>query len=101
MFSKTKNPFLNGTSCQTMAFKEDAIKFLKISNFNPLSLKYYKNWQYMARKMFLHARKKGGIFHLWGHSWEVEQQKMWKELERFFKWLSKQENVEFVTNGQL
>ncbi len=28
--------------------------------------------------------KHGGIFHLWGHSWEIEQQQAWKLLDAFF-----------------
>ena len=27
------------------------------------------------------ARERGGVVHLWGHSWEVEEQGLWAELE--------------------
>ncbi len=30
------------------------------------------------------ALKSGGIFHLWGHSWEIEEYQGWKILENFF-----------------
>ena len=29
-----------------------------------------------------------GIFHLWGHSWEIEEQGLWAELEHFLGYLS-------------
>jgi len=31
----------------------------------------------------------GGVFHIWGHSWEIEKYKMWDELELFFKFFGK------------
>jgi hypothetical protein len=27
----------------------------------------------------------GGTFHLWGHSWEIEQENLWGVLERFLR----------------
>jgi peptidoglycan-N-acetylglucosamine deacetylase len=97
-FKPSKNPLRNGTTCQTIIFKADVFKFLKINNFNPLSLQYVFNWNYFAEKMFLHAKKTNGIFHLWGHSWEIDEFNQWNKLERFFKFLSKQTDVEFITN---
>ena len=37
-------------------------------------------------------------FHLWGHSWEIEQYDLWDELDRLLGWL-RRSGARFVTNG--
>ena len=31
---------------------------------------------------------KGGMFHLWGHSWEIQENDQWNNLIRFFKYIN-------------
>lgn len=33
----------------------------------------------------LERAEEGDVFHLWGHSWEIERFNLWDELESFFK----------------
>ena len=43
-------------------------------------------WQMFANKMLEEARKKDdAIFHLFGHSWEIERENDWKDLESLLK----------------
>ncbi len=61
------------------------------------SEKYYLNLNvlaYCARrldwldlaKIYLNlANKSNGVFHIWGHSWEIEKEKNWETLESLFK----------------
>jgi hypothetical protein len=42
-----------------------------------------------------------GCFHLWGHSWEMEEFGLWKKLEDIFKVLSARKNFSFRSNSQL
>jgi len=37
-----------------------------------------------ARDLLTRAIETGGMFHLWGHSWELEEHDLWDELEAFF-----------------
>jgi peptidoglycan/xylan/chitin deacetylase (PgdA/CDA1 family) len=37
------------------------------------------------RRMLECAVYRGGVFHLWGHSWEIEQENLWGVLERFLR----------------
>jgi hypothetical protein len=37
-----------------------------------------------ARDLLVRATETGGMFHLWGHSWELEEHDLWGELEAFF-----------------
>lgn len=47
------------------------------------------------------VEQEGGIFHLWGHSWEIEKYNLWNELEQFCKILSKKNNFIYCENGEL
>lgn len=43
----------------------------------------------------------GGYFHLWGHSWEIEEHGLWDVLETFLQRVSETStSTEFVTNHQ-
>jgi len=43
-----------------------------------------RNWTEIARSMLAVVAQHGGIFHLWGHSWEIEEQQQWLQLESLF-----------------
>jgi peptidoglycan/xylan/chitin deacetylase (PgdA/CDA1 family) len=43
----------------------------------------------------------GGCFHLWGHSWEIEEFNLWRDLENLFKIMSNIPGVEYVNNKEL
>jgi peptidoglycan/xylan/chitin deacetylase (PgdA/CDA1 family) len=45
------------------------------------------------------CRHSGGHFHLWGHSWELDEHDLWEELERFLVRLT-QLHAKFVTNDE-
>jgi peptidoglycan-N-acetylglucosamine deacetylase len=42
-----------------------------------------RDWLTLAKDMFLQTMASGGVFHLWGHSWEIEEQGQWENLESF------------------
>lgn len=47
-------------------------------------------------------RNTGGVFHLWGHSWEIEHSRLWGTLEVILKQLSAhRDQCRFVSNGAL
>ncbi|MDZ4228343.1 MAG: polysaccharide deacetylase family protein [Candidatus Levybacteria bacterium] len=53
------------------------------------------DWVEMANSMVeLATRSMGGVFHIWGHSWELTKFNNWEKLESFFAWLT--ENYEIV-----
>lgn len=44
----------------------------------------------------------GGVFHLWGHSWEIEERSLWAELELTLKYISEScRTARFVENGSV
>jgi len=44
--------------------------------------RYGKTLVEAAGSMVANVGRGGGCFHLWGHSWEIEQHGLWKELDR-------------------
>jgi peptidoglycan-N-acetylglucosamine deacetylase len=45
-------------------------------------------WSTLAQSLLLHAVKFGGVFHLWGHSWELQETGGWQRLEDLFRFMS-------------
>ena len=42
-----------------------------------------------------------GCFHLWGHSWELEEYNLWQKLEAIFKIISNQNDFQYCANGDI
>jgi peptidoglycan/xylan/chitin deacetylase (PgdA/CDA1 family) len=95
-------PLSADTTIHAYRHWSDAWDILKFARFNPLRfLKYYFDWENLARAMFDYALDHGGVFHLWGHSWEIDKRHDWDRLERVFAYISARPEVSYVTNGEL
>lgn len=52
------------------------------------------------QKLLNVARRHGGYLHLWGHSWEIDELGLWRQLEDVFKYLHDNiRPVEWHSNG--
>lgn len=60
-----------------------------------------KSWKSFSKFVFDKAIKNGTMFHLFGHSREIERYQMWSELEDFFAYISDREDCVYLTNGQV
>lgn len=63
-----------------------------------------KKWNVIAKETFDYIIKSGGVWHLWGHSWEIEMNKEWDLLKDLLEYVStkgRQHGAEFLTNGDL
>ena len=55
-----------------------------------------------AESMLQSLLRSGGVFHLWGHSWEIEHSRLWGVLEQILKHLdSYRDRCRFVSNAAL
>jgi len=45
-------------------------------------------WPDLARSFLRSALTRGGVFHLWGHSWELQESGQWQRLEDVLRFLS-------------
>ena len=64
-------------------------------------MKQYLNWDELAISVFNKIAEDGGVFHLWGHSWEIDKNKDWERLERVFRHISNHPTISYLTNGEL
>jgi hypothetical protein len=59
-------------------------------------------WVLLARRLLDRAIATGGVFHLWGHSWEVEETQQWVQLEQVLSMLGQAvRQAPCFTDGQL
>lgn len=69
----------------------DLIQWLKQGSTNDLIK--------LAESFINNIHERGGCFHLWGHSWEIEEYNLWKKIENIFKIISNQKEFSYCTNG--
>ena len=59
-------------------------------------------WEKLTHALLEVVRQRGGVFHLWGHSWELEQASQWERLENVLSFLgTAAKNIACLTNGEL
>lgn len=109
--------FIAGRTCEHGSFDlpEDPYQWqitLHASNGSPLmSFRIWRrsgipvssllDWERRAKLLFDLALEKGGVYHLWGHSWELERKNEWDKLERVLEYLSHRDGVRYMTNGEI
>lgn len=114
--STPKDPFRVATTLQVYPFpfrKIDSKKYYigkLIQPFvqrapklisNGVSIFSMNSWLNTAKATFDTALKNEGVFHLWGHSWEIEKYGMWEDLEKLLQYISNKQSCDYVTNSEL
>ncbi|HSE61329.1 MAG TPA: glycosyltransferase [Candidatus Saccharimonadales bacterium] len=89
------------TSVNAYNHYQDLPKIFKFAGYNPSKVPHYFKWENLAKAMFDKLRREGGIFHLWGHSWEIDQHGDWDKLEEVLRYISGHSDVIYATNGEL
>jgi peptidoglycan-N-acetylglucosamine deacetylase len=87
------------------AYLRNSLKRRVFGNFG-LYLRYGlgRNWTAFARRVIDHASEAGGVLHLWGHSWEIEQTAQWGPLDEVLRAMGvarNSANATCLTNGQV
>jgi hypothetical protein len=73
-------------------------KIWRQSGISPKSL---LDWEVRAKLLFDSILEKGGIWHLWGHAWEIDVHKDWSKLTRVLQYVSGREKVLYLENGSI
>ncbi|MEK7509186.1 MAG: polysaccharide deacetylase family protein [Patescibacteria group bacterium] len=60
-----------------------------------------RSFESAAKASFDTALARGGIFHLWGHSWEIEKYGLWEAFERVCAYIGNRADCRYVTNAEL
>jgi len=75
---------------------------LKFSHFILKNRLFDKSWDQIAIKTLEFVIENGGIWHLWGHSWELEKNNGWKRLDAVFKRIKNIERtIKLVNTSEL
>jgi hypothetical protein len=92
-------------ACQhsQLALTRNAIKRMILANlWRGLVHGSSAEWPGMAKSFLRHAVTFGGVFHLWGHSWELEGARQWQRLEETLQLLKEAKaQAPSLNNGQL
>jgi hypothetical protein len=59
-----------------------------------------KNWAEMGKIMFDDVLQEGGIWHLYGHSWELEEHGLWDQLQDLFNYVGNRPGVIYASNSK-
>jgi peptidoglycan-N-acetylglucosamine deacetylase len=97
------DPYKAGTSLHVYnyGFGSELWRTAQFARFRPIETWRCLDWGVLGRAMFDHVLEEGGIFHIWGHSWEIDQSNDWQRLEGFLRHISGHPKVTYVTNGEL
>jgi glycosyltransferase involved in cell wall biosynthesis/peptidoglycan/xylan/chitin deacetylase (PgdA/CDA1 family) len=96
-----RNPFEARTTVNTYNHYSDLWKIARFAKFNPRKIVEYFQWDALAKAMFDRILETGGVFHLWGHSWEVDGHGDWEKLEGVLAHIAHKQNVHYVVNSEL
>jgi peptidoglycan-N-acetylglucosamine deacetylase len=99
-FGYPSDPLIFGTTLQVYNNISDMPKILKFSKYNFLKFSKNIHWEHRAKRMFDHILEIGGVYHLWGHSWEIEKNNSWCSLENLLFYISNKKNVKYLTNSE-
>jgi peptidoglycan/xylan/chitin deacetylase (PgdA/CDA1 family) len=58
-------------------------------------------WEKIAMNIFDYIHQEGGVWHLWGHSWEIDKFQLWREIEMVFEYISNRKDIIYCSNGEL
>ena len=59
------------------------------------------NWIQLGQRLFDSVLQNGGIWHLWGHSWEIDELGLWEELGELLDYVCNRRGVTYLSNGEL
>jgi peptidoglycan/xylan/chitin deacetylase (PgdA/CDA1 family) len=87
----------------SLAFAKNAVKRMALKNLLRLMTHGRStDWPALARSLLHESLRHGGVFHLWGHSWELQETGQWQRLDEVLRFMSLFVNqAPSLTNGQI
>jgi peptidoglycan/xylan/chitin deacetylase (PgdA/CDA1 family) len=61
--------------------------------------RYAPNWVGLAKSLFDSVLRDGGLWHLWGRSWEIEELRLWAGLKEVLDYVANRPEVSYLSNG--
>ncbi|HYY72627.1 MAG TPA: polysaccharide deacetylase family protein [Candidatus Bathyarchaeia archaeon] len=86
-----------------LAYSKNALKRRSLVNlFHAGALFSSRDWCELGVKLLERTLSQGGVFHLWGHSWEIEQEHQWDRLEELLAFIAtNKDQLTCMTNSEL
>jgi peptidoglycan/xylan/chitin deacetylase (PgdA/CDA1 family) len=95
-------PLELATTVNAYAHRVDGPVVLRLARLRPRAVaRLFLQWDELALKWFEICLEQGGVFHLWGHSWEVDARRDWQRLERVLDHIAGRPDVAYVPNRAL
>jgi peptidoglycan-N-acetylglucosamine deacetylase len=63
-------------------------------------LRQLQSWVDLGKRLFDQVLEQGGIWHLYGHSWEIEELGLWNDLQEMLKHVRNRPGVIYATNSE-
>jgi len=60
-----------------------------------------RNWIELGKRLFDSVVENGGVWHMYGHSWEIDDLGLWKDLSDLLDYVSHRNDVTYVANSEL
>ncbi|MFF9912676.1 polysaccharide deacetylase family protein [Streptomyces sp. NPDC013457] len=90
------------TTVHAYAHRVDGPVALRLARLRPRrAARMFLQWDELAVSWFDLCLERGGVFHLWGHSWEVDAHRDWQRLERVLSHVSGRPGVGYLPNRAL
>ncbi|MDH5266445.1 MAG: polysaccharide deacetylase family protein [Candidatus Bathyarchaeota archaeon] len=100
-FTKIENPFeTNITMLAAPHGVRDFEGLTRLFRQTPKTIfKLYalKKWNKLGKMMFDSFLKRGGVFHIFGHAWVIDQYKSWARLEDLLAYIAFRNNLKYLT----
>jgi len=86
-----------------LTYLKNALKGHNVGSLARHSARLYrvKDWVEFGKKTFDYVLVHGGVWHLYGHSWELEDFRLWDGLCMLLDYVAHRDNVEYLNNGEM
>lgn len=95
------DPYRAPTTLHAYRHWSDLGDMARFAGYRPRKFARYLQWDELAKAMFDHTAEVGGVYHLWGHSWEIDQHGDWERLAGVFSYIAGRPEVSYLANGDL
>ena len=102
------NPFEVPTTLQAyphprIGYVRDLVRARNVSGLWRFTteLSGIRSWLELGKLLFGQVLEQGGIWHLYGHSWEIEELGLWSEVSELLDHVARHDRVLYVTNSQV
>ena len=85
-----------------MMYAKNLIKGRNIRGLFDYATRFIRleSWVSMGKILFEQVLKEGGVWHLYGHSWQIEEMGLWDDLKEILDYVCGREGVLYLTNAE-